>query len=90
MFSVSPFISLLSRPSADEVIDMNNSEPSKYSGITLMLTDKGLIALAADALVAAEKSRNNERRKALCEQAMIYLRRIVQESETCTPLGKCA
>jgi len=59
---------------------MDNSKLSTYAATTVMLTDQGRIALAADALIAAGKSRNEKRRKALCEQAMSYLRSIVQDS----------
>lgn len=59
---------------------MDNSQPSTYAGTTIMLTDQGRIALAADALSAAGKSRNEKRRKALCEQTMNHLRAIVGDS----------
>ena len=57
---------------------MNNDKLSTHAATTVMLTDAGRIALAADALTAAEKTRNERRRKALCEQAMSYLRLVVQ------------
>ena len=58
---------------------MNKNKLSTYVA-TVMLTDKGRIALAADALAAAGKTRDEERRKALCGQAMSYLRTVVQGS----------
>lgn len=59
---------------------MTKNQLSTYAGTTVMLTDEGRIALAADALMAAGKSRNEKRRKALCDQAMSYLRTIVQDT----------
>ena len=57
-------------------MDLKSSKPS--SSTTIMLTDFGRIALAAHSLAAAEKTHNEQRRKALCEQAMGYLRPVVQ------------
>ncbi len=57
---------------------MNNSKISTYSGTTVMLTVEGRLALAVDALAAAQKTRKAERRKGLCEQAMMYLYQVVQ------------
>jgi hypothetical protein len=51
---------------------------SDYFGTTVMLTAKGWIALAADALASAERTRNEKRRKTLCEPAINYLRFAVQ------------
>ena len=59
---------------------MDNSQLSTYAGTTVMLTDQGRMALAADALIAAGKSRNEKRRKALCEQAMNHLQTILRYS----------
>ena len=59
---------------------MDPSQLSTYTATTVMLTDRGRIALGAEALIAAGKCRNEKRRKALCEQAMNYLRTIVQHS----------
>jgi hypothetical protein len=59
-------------------MDMNNSKLSTYAATTVMLTVEGRIALAADALAAAGKTRNEQRKKTLCEQAMSYLRSVVQ------------
>ncbi len=56
---------------------MNNSKVSS-AGTIVMLTVEGRIALAADALAAAEKTRNEKRRKSLCEQAMNHLRSVIQ------------
>jgi|GEM_PF-5053024 hypothetical protein len=57
---------------------MNNSKVSTFSGTTVMLTVEGRLALAADALAAAQKTRKTERRKSLCEQAMMYLQPVIQ------------
>jgi hypothetical protein len=57
---------------------MINSNASPYSGITVMLTVEGQLALAASALAGAKKTRNEQRRKRLCEQAMNYLRSVVK------------
>jgi len=56
---------------------MNQSQVSARAATTVMLTDEGRIALAVDALTAAAKARNEQRRKVLCEQAMHYLRPVV-------------
>ncbi len=71
-------VCLLQRPQADEQIGMNNNELSTYAATRVMLTVEGRIALAADALAAAGKTRNEQRKKALCELAMRYLRSVVQ------------
>lgn len=42
----------------------------------MMLTVKGRLALAADALAAAEKARTDQLRKRLCEQVMNHLRSV--------------
>jgi hypothetical protein len=55
---------------------MNNS--TVYSGTVVMLTVEGRLALAADALAAAEKARNEPQRKRLCLNAMNHLRAIVE------------
>jgi hypothetical protein len=57
---------------------MNNSDVSTHFTATVMLTDEGRLALAADALAAVQKTRKEGRRKALCEQAIKYLRPVVQ------------
>jgi hypothetical protein len=58
---------------------MNNSKLSTYSATTTVtLTVEGRIALAADSLAAAGKTCNDQRRKNLCEQAIKYLRPVVQ------------
>jgi hypothetical protein len=57
---------------------MNNSKVSTYFGTTVMLTVEGRLAFAVDALSAAQKTRNEERRKRLLEQAMVYLRPVAQ------------
>jgi hypothetical protein len=59
---------------------MDNGQLSACGATTVMLTDQGRIALAADVLITAGKSCNEKRRRALCEQAMTYLRTIVQDS----------
>ncbi len=56
---------------------MNHSKLSSGATTTVTLTDEGRIALAVDALAAAGKARSEQRRKALCEQAVSYLRPIV-------------
>jgi hypothetical protein len=58
-------------------MDMNNSKLSTHAATTVVLTVEGRIALAADALASAEKTRNEQQKKALCEQAMSYLRSVV-------------
>ena len=78
ILSVSLFVCLRKKPRAAEQIDMNNNKLSTHAATTVMLTDAGRIALAADALAAAGRTRNEQRRKALCEQAMSYLRSVVQ------------
>lgn len=59
-------------------MDMNNSKLSTYAATTVTLTVEGRIALAADALTTAGKMRNEQGKKTLCEQAMSYLRPVVQ------------
>jgi hypothetical protein len=56
---------------------MNHSKLSFGAATTVMLTDEGRIALAVDALATARKARGEQLRKALCEQAMSYLRPVV-------------
>jgi hypothetical protein len=43
-----------------------------------MLTVEGRIALAADTLAAADKTRSEEQQKRLCEKVMRYLSPVVQ------------
>jgi hypothetical protein len=64
----------------DELTYVNNSETLTYSGTTVMLTIEGRLALAVDALAAAQKTRKEEQRKSLWRQAMMYLRPFVQVS----------
>ena len=45
---------------------------------SIMVTVEGRIALAANALSAAAKTRNVQRRNVLCEKAVKYLQSIVQ------------
>jgi hypothetical protein len=59
---------------------MNNSQPRRYAGINMILTDNARIALAAYALTAAGKRCNEARKRALCEQAVRYLLPIVEDS----------
>ena len=59
---------------------MSHSNLSTYSETTVMLTIEGRLALAADALAAAQKTDKEGRQKRLCEQAMRYLRPVVQGS----------
>ena len=73
------FVCLLERPGTDEQKDMETSKGSIYRRAVVMLTVEGRIALAADALVAAAKTRNGKRRKTLCEQAVNHLRLVLQE-----------
>jgi hypothetical protein len=58
---------------------MDKSDLSTDSGITVVLTVEGRLALAVDALAAAQKTRRKERRKCLCEQAVMYLRPVIQD-----------
>jgi hypothetical protein len=53
---------------------MNNTNRSPYSKTAIVLTHEGRLALAADALAAAQKTRNETRRQRLCEQTVAYLR----------------
>ena len=57
---------------------MSKNDISTYSGTTIMLTVEGRLALAADALAAAEKARSKQGRKRLCEKAMNHLRSAAQ------------
>ena len=57
---------------------MDKNNISTYAGLTIMLTVEGWLALAADALAAAQKARSEERRKSLCKQAMNHLRSVIQ------------
>jgi len=57
---------------------MRKNDISSYSGTTIMLTVEGRLALAADALAAAEKARTKQGRKRLCEKAMNHLRSAAQ------------
>jgi hypothetical protein len=77
---ISLFVYLLKRLRADEQIGMDNKNrlSTPAATITVNLTNAGRIALAVDALEAAGKTRNEQRRRALCEQAMSYLRPVVQ------------
>jgi len=58
-------------------IDMAHSKLASGAATTVMQTDEGWIALAVDALAAAGKPRREQRRKALCEQVVSYLRPLV-------------
>jgi hypothetical protein len=58
---------------------MQETNVSNYAGTIGMLTVQGRLALAADALVAAAETGNEQRRKRLSERAMNYLRSVVQE-----------
>ena len=60
---------------------MSNDDLSMYGGQTVMLTNKRRIALVADILAAAGKSRDEKRIKDLCEEAVRHLLAIVQGSE---------
>jgi hypothetical protein len=53
---------------------MSKNDVSTYAGTTIMLTFEGRLALAADALAAAVKTRSKQGRKRLCEKAMNHLR----------------
>ena len=57
---------------------MSENDVSTYAGATVTVTAKGRVALAADALVAAAKTRSEQRRKRLCEEALSHLRSVVQ------------
>jgi hypothetical protein len=78
IYQVSLSIRLLEKPQPDEQIGMDDKKLSIHAKTTVMLTLEGRIALAADALAAAGKTGNEQRKKALCEQAMTYLRPVVQ------------
>ena len=69
--------SLLGRLRPDEVKYMNRAECPR-AGTIVSLTSRGRIVLAAEALAAAEKTANQQRRKTLCEQAIAYLRDVVR------------
>src|ERR1035437_438776 len=56
---------------------MNNRDISTYSGTTVMLTVEGRLALAVDALAAAQKTRKEDRGKRRCDRAMVYLRPVI-------------
>jgi hypothetical protein len=56
-------------------MNMDNSYIPTRGATSLTVTVKGRIALAAEALSAAAKSRSEDQRKSLCERAMRYLRR---------------
>ena len=72
--ALSPFVCLLGIPQTDEGVCMSKNDVSTYAGTTIMLTVEGWLALAADALAAAEKARSKQGRKRLCEKAMNHLR----------------
>ena len=74
----SPCVRLLERPSSDEEMHMSENDVSTHAGATVTVTAKGRVALAADALVAAAKTRSEQRRKRLCEEALSHLRSVVQ------------
>jgi hypothetical protein len=58
---------------------MKKSNVSTYNNEAIvMLTVEGRIALAADTLAAADKTRSEEQQKRLCEKVMRYLSPVVQ------------
>ena len=76
--ALSPFVCLLEIPQTDEGVCMSKNDVSTYAGTTIMLTVEGRLALAADALAAAEKARTKQSRQRLCEKALNHLRSVAQ------------
>jgi hypothetical protein len=58
---------------------MKTSDLSTYARMTVTLTVEGRLSLASDALAAAKKTRNEQRRRRLCEEAVNHLRSVVQD-----------
>lgn len=76
--SLWPGVCLLERPRADEDLGMNQGKVPPYAGRVVMLTVEGSLALTVDALAGADKTRDEQQRKRLREQAMNSLRPVVQ------------
>ena len=53
---------------------MMHSNVTAYTRTIVILKTEGRLALALDALAAAQKTRNEQRRKYLCGKAMGYLK----------------
>jgi hypothetical protein len=71
------FSSLMNCARSVERMSMTKNKVAEDS-ITITVTTKGLLALAADAIACAEKACREERQKHFCQKAVRYLRPILE------------